>query len=434
MFTADAAPIGRPYWWDQIAWPELAEDLPREVDLLIIGAGYTGLSAAITAHDKGARVAVIDAGVPGQGASTRNGGMVGAHPRFGWDKMVKRVGAELAGAIFAERVDALKWMQAFVAREAFDCDYEVTGRLQLAYTPAQFEAQKALARQVAENSAADCQIVDKADLASEIATPLYHGGLLFPEHGGLHPVKYHQAMLAAVLRRAVPVLGDCAAEALSRSGATHLVRTPKGDIKADKLLVATNGYTQGPLGWFARRVFPLPSYQIATEPLPAEQIRELAPGRRMMVETRAKHSYYRISPDGSRIIFGGRAALIDIDLRTAAARLHDTMCGIWPSLKPVRITHVWSGYTGFSFPQMPVAGEENGIHYSIGYSGSGTVMAPYLGAKSALTALGDPAGETAYRQTRLEPRWFYRGGTPHFMKPMELWQRHWVDRKDEAGR
>ncbi len=426
----DAFIPGRPYWWEGVAWPELDAVLPDQVDLLVIGAGYTGLSAAIAAHDAGAKVAVVEAGEPGQGASSRNGGMVGAHPRLGWDVLARRFGAPVADAIFAEAAPALDWLKDLIRREKIACDFEQTGRVQLAHTPGHFETQKALVARINEKSRVPCRLLQKDDLGSEIATDLYCGGLLFSDHGALHPARFHLGLLNAVLGRGIPVVSQCRAEGTEPSGSGFEVATAKGRIIADKVILATNGYTTKPYAWFAARVFPVPSYLLATEPLAPDVIARLAPGRRMMVETRARHSYYRLSPDGTRILFGGRASLVNIDLRTAGARLVETLCQIWPDLEGVKLSHVWTGNTGYSFGHMPSVGVHDGLHFAMGYSGSGTVMAPYLGAKAALSALGAAGSETAYSRIQLAGRWFHRGGTPTFLTPADIWYRAWVDRRE----
>ncbi len=431
LFAQDAAPPGRPYWWEDVTWPDLSDEmLPDQVDLLVIGAGYTGLSAALAAHDAGARVAVIDSGQPGQGASTRNGGMLGAHPRLGWDTLAARYGVDAADGIYSEAEVALDWAKGLIQTEDIACDFEETGRIQLAYTASHFEAQKDRAVQVSEKGGVPCHIVPRADLGSEISSPLYKGGMVFASHAGLHPAKYHLGLLAAVRRRGVPVVPGCAASRVDRTKAGQLVATSRGDVKADKVVLATNGYTGAAFSWFARRVFPLPSFLIATEPLSPNLIGELAPGRRMMVETRARHSYFRISPDGTRILFGGRAAMMPIGLDKAAHRLHATMTEIWPSLAGVKLSHVWTGDTGYTFGHVPHVGEHNGLHYAMGFSGGGTVLAPWLGRKAALQALGLPGGETAYSAPRLTSRWFYRGAQPRFLHAADLWYRHVVDRRE----
>ncbi len=425
-WTDEATP-GTPYWWDALNAPAPDDPLPERCDLLVIGAGYTGLSAAIAAHDCGARVAVVDAGIPGRGASSRNGGMFGAHPRLGWDELRRRFGTQTADGVFAEAHDAFGFARALIADEGIDCDLQQTGRIILAWSAAHFDSQKRLAEEVRAKSTLGVQIVERAALSTEIMTEQYFGGLVLPEHCGLDPAKYHAGLLAAVRRRGIPVAGGARVETLTRSISGFTATTPKGSIKADKALLATNGYTGWPFAWQARRVFALPSYLIATEPLPADLIDRLAPGRRMMVETRARHSYFRISPDGSRILFGGRAAMVDVDMNTAARRLHATMCEVWPELKQTLLSHVWSGNTGYSFTHMPHVGCRDGVHYAIGFSGSGTVMAPYLGAKAAWQAMGDSRGTTAYSETALAPNWLHPGGRPHFLQAANLWYRSYVD-------
>ena len=156
----------------------------------------------------------------------------------------------------------------------------------------------------------------------------------------------------------------------------------------------------------------------------------------MMVETRAFHSYFRISPDGTRILFGGRAALVDLGMTEAARILRRKMVGIWPELSGIELSHVWAGYTGFTFGHLPNVGERDGVWHAMGYSGGGTVLAPWLGRKAALSALGETGMKTAFSETGLSSRWYYPGGRPWFMSAADLWYRHWVDRREDriAGR
>ena len=155
------AELGRPYWWEAAEPAATSDGLPERCDILVIGAGYTGLSAAIAAHDCGAKVAVVEARIPGEGASTRNGGMFGAHPRLSWDKLAAKFGQSVADALFAEAPVALKWAKDFVEREEIDCDLEQTGRLLLAWAPSHFEAQKRLAERVRVKSHAQVEVLER---------------------------------------------------------------------------------------------------------------------------------------------------------------------------------------------------------------------------------------------------------------------------------
>ena len=432
MFNGESD-LGRPYWWEAAEPSATSDSLPDHCDVLVIGAGYTGLSAAIAAHDKGARVAVVEAGVPGEGASSRNGGMFGAHPRLSWDKLAARFGTATADALFAEAAPALAWARRFMQSEQIACDAQTTGRIQLAWTRSHHAAQRRLAETIRAKSEVEVQVLARDRLGPEIATDRYAGGLVFPDHGGLHPAKYHQGMLRAVQRRGVPVVSHARVTALNRTGARFEAVTTKGRSFADKVVLATNGYTTRPFGWHLRRVFALPSYMIATESLPPERLRALAPAGRMMVETRARHSYFRVSPDGTRVLFGGRASMRDVPLPVAAARLRQTMAEIWPSLAGVRLSHAWTGNTGYSFAHMPHVGARDGLCFAMGFSGSGTVMAPYLGAKAGLLAVGDPQADTAYARTHLPRHALHLFDRPHFLRAADLWYRHGVDRAENRA-
>ncbi len=426
------AEFGTPYWWeDGQPLPDLPSVPPTSTEMLVVGAGYTGLSAAITTNRAGVKVTVIDGGIPGQGASSRNGGMCGAHTRISVDAMTASFGADAAKALIQEAPAAYAFTRDFIKAENIACDFQQTGRIVLSSTAAAQAEMIRLARQMKEISAYDLAVIPKPDLASHIRSEVYAGGVYYADHGALQPRKFHDGLMAIALAEGVNVVQNCHLIGLSGREGAHEVTTSTGPIKAEKLILATNGYTRRPLSWLARRVFPLPSFIIATEPLPDAVVSSLAPGRRMMVETRARHSYYRVSPDGSRIIFGGRAGMVPYGPHYAAKRLRATMIGIWPDLRDVKITHSWRGYTGFTFEQMPHVGSHMGAHFAVGYSGSGVALAPYLGMKVAYRALGDKRGDTAYAQTFPTTRPYHFGDYPWFLTAGELWYRQVVDRWED---
>ena len=434
-WTGEAAP-GTPFWWAEGAPISFGPDAPPpKVDILVIGAGYTGLAAAIAASDAGASVAVIDAGQPGQAASTRNGGMFGAHPRLSWDVLAKSVGEAAADGIFGEATSARESIEALMAREGIDCDRQTTGRIQLAWTRDHFEEQKRTAARVRDKSDVQVSVVERDELPQEIGTEKYFGAILFPEHGGIQPKKFHDGLVASAARRGVPVIAMCPATGWMRTRSGFIVETPRGDVRAEKIVLATNGYTPRQFMWHRRRVFPVPSFLIATEELPEDLIASIAPGRRMMVETRARHSYFRLSPDGKRILWGGRAAIRPLALSKAANRLYATMTEVWPVLNGVRLSHVWTGFTGYSFSHTPQVGEDRGLHFAMGYSGSGTVMAPYLGMKAGLRAAGATGGETGYSKMTLPTSLLNPTGTPWFLYAADAWYQNVVDvRENWAAR
>ena len=419
--------FGQPYWWDGQPAPPKLSTLPERAELLIIGAGYTGLSAAIAAASSGADVCVVDAEHPGFGASSRNGGMAGAHPRLSLSVMTERFGASTARQVFNEAGMAFDYFEGLIKSFKIDCDYKQSGRVQLAWTKADFEAQKRMAEEMNRDTDYAVTVLEQEDLPQHLKTDHYFGGLYYPNHGSLHPKKFVDGLLRVALKLGVKVVGNMPITRLQRTTRGFIAEGPHDSLRADKVLVATNGYTfgVGVMNFIKRRVFPLPSYLIATEKLPKALIQELAPGGRMMVETRARHSYWRISPDGNRVIWGGRASIQQIDPARAAKQLQKTMTEIWPQLAGAAITHAWKGNTGYTFSEAPHVGEENGIVFAAGYCGGGVVLAPYLGMKAAYRLLGDARGETAYNHTTLATRPYHLGTRPWFLTPANYWY-HWL--------
>ncbi len=434
LFAADAAVPGTPYWWEESSVePEFSSNLPDKAELLIVGAGYTGLSAAIAACDAGAKVVVVDASLPGIGASTRNGGMFGAHPRLSYTELSKKFSKQTAQGIFNEAQDAFEFTSNLIHSERINCHFEQCGRIQLAWTKAHLAAQRKQVQQLKLVSNMNLELVEQHELAKEINSPCYFGGIRFPDHASLQPRLFHDGLLEAALARGIPIIANCPIEQITQHHNRYIATSRTGDrLQAERVVMATNGYTQGKFKWFARRVFPLPSYLIATEPLSNNLLSSLAPGKRMMVETRARHSYFRLSPDGTRIIYGGRASMTPISTERAAMRLRQSLTEVWPELKNVKLTHCWSGFTGYSFNHMPHVGSHNGLHFSMGYSGSGVAIAPYLGAKAAYMALEDERGTTAYQQSNFRTRWFHRTQRPHFLIAANSWYQYIVDRLDNA--
>jgi glycine/D-amino acid oxidase-like deaminating enzyme len=424
--------FGVPYWWqDGAELPDLPQSPPRKTEIAIIGAGYTGLSAALTARRAGADVTVIDAMVPGQGASSRNGGMFGAHTRISLAAMTRSFGRAAAVAILNEAPEAYAFTRGLIQNEGLNCDFQQTGRIVLASSGKAQAEQVAMATALKKLTGYELGVVPRERLAAHINSDAYAGGIFYADHGGLQPRKFHDELMRIALREGVKIVQNCRVTGLEGARGAFVLQTTGGNLRAENVIHATNGYTRKPFNWLARRVFPLPSFIIATEELPPELLARLAPGRRMMVETRAKHSYYRISPDGKRIIFGGRAGMLPYGPETAAKRLKATMVGIWPDLADVKISHSWRGYTGFTFEQMPHVGQHQGQFFALGYSGSGVAMAPYLGMKAAYQALADKRGETAYSLTTPTTRIYHSGGYPLFLAAGEVWYRQVVDRLEK---
>jgi glycine/D-amino acid oxidase-like deaminating enzyme len=402
--------IHDPYWWD--AAPREGEvdvALPVRCDVAVVGAGYAGLCAALTLARAGRSVVVLDAGAPGYGASSRSGGMIGHGHRLSYTKLIERYGAPMAKALVAEGMASLQFLKDLVAGENIDAGLQLSGRVRGAWTQADFEAIARDASALQRDLRLPVDVLSKADIRNEVATDLYQGGLLFRSHGGVHPALLQQGLLARAREAGAMVAGYTAVSAVARQSKGFTVGTARGRLQADEVVVTTNGYTGGATADLARRLVAIPSFLIATEDLGDARVKALIPNARMMVETRDKHLYYRPSPDGKRIVIGGRAALHPIALDRAAEWLMKELRGIFPSLGDARVSHVWTGNVAMTRSDLPGIGQRDGLWYALGCNGSGVALMPYLGHKLASKVLGRDNGRTAFDEVPFSAVPFYNG-------------------------
>jgi glycine/D-amino acid oxidase-like deaminating enzyme len=412
-----------PYWWDA-APREAPSDaaLPPRCDVAIVGAGYAGLSAALTLARAGRSVVVLDADAPGSGASSRSGGMIGHGHRISYTKLIEKYGAAKAKALVAEGMASLQFLKDLVAGERIDAALQPCGRVRGAWTQADYDAIARDAEALRRDLGMPVEVLGKADIRNEVATDLYQGGLLFLAHGGVHPALLHQGLLARAREAGATVAGCTSVQGVAGTTGGIAVETARGRVEAADVVVATNGYTGRSTPGLARRLVAIPSFLIATEELGESRVRELIPNARMMVETRDKHLYYRPSPDRTRIVIGGRAALHPIALDRAADWLMQELCGIFPSLAGTRASHAWTGNVAMTRSDLPAVGKREGLWYALGCNGSGVALMPYLGHKVALKVLGRDEGRTAFDDLPFAAVPFY-DGTAWFRPLMTWWYR-----------
>jgi glycine/D-amino acid oxidase-like deaminating enzyme len=412
-----------PYWWDDAPRPPKSDiALPREVDVLVIGAGYTGLMAARETAKGGRSTLVIDAESAGWGCSSRNGGQVSTSIKPSFTALSGKHNEQVAFGIRREGLQALDYIDELIRTENLDCDWRRVGRYHAAHNPKQYEALAAFAKNQPKGLEVPMEMVPRAEQHREIPSDLYYGGAIYPLTGALHPGKYHLELLRLAKAAGVQIVDHCPATAIERDGPRFRVRTAKGEISARNVVIATNGYS-GPLSpWHRRRVIPIGSYIIATEPKPAEEMRRLIPNDRMVSDTRRVVFYYRLSPDHRSILFGGRVAYMESDPLVSAPKLHKCLAAIFPGLTRTRISHSWMGFVAYTFDTLPHLGLRDGIHYAMGYCGSGVSLATYFGMRVGQQVLGKAEGRTALDNVAFQTRPLYTGN-PWFLAPSVWWYR-----------
>lgn len=417
-----------PYWHDQIgAPPPLTADLPAKVDVLIVGSGYTGLSAALVTARAGRSTLVVDAEDPGFGCSTRNGGQISTSVKPSLEKLTEKFGAGRAQGIRAEGANALKWIGDFVVAEGLDCDFRRVGRFHAAHTPQHYETLVRDAEKMRRQEGIESFAVPRSEQRTQLGTDTYFGGVVFSAHCSLHPGKFHRELLRLALDAGALVVGHCRVTHIARQGSGFHIETAKGSVEARDVIVATNGYTTALTPWLQRRVIPIGSYIIATEELPESTIDTLFPGDRIASDTCKVVYYYRASPDRRRVLFGGRVSASETTALAGATRLRQDMCRIFPELEGVALSHAWSGTVAYSFDELAHTGVRDGVHYAMGYCGSGVSMAPYLGMRAGQKVLGLAEGVTAFDGLPFPTRPLYRG-KPWFLPAAVSWYR-WNDQR-----
>ncbi|HEC09382.1 MAG TPA: FAD-binding oxidoreductase [Acidimicrobiales bacterium] len=401
-----------PLWWEDAGRPSSPprQELPGEADVVVIGAGLTGLTAARTLARAGRSVVVLDRGAPGIGGSGCNGGMIGGGHLLSLDEMIGRYGTEGGISLIREaQMNSTDFARGLIAEEEIDCDLQPTGRFRGLWNRREYEETARHLERLEQHMAVEAEMVPPERQREDVATDLYAGGIIYHRHGALNPAKFVAGMVEVARRHGALVQGDTPVTAVQPAGSALSVETDRGTVRAGEVLAATNGYTPRALRFAYRRIVPVPSFIAATEELGEDRLRELIPRGRMITESRDRHCYYRPSPDGKRLVLGGRAAMAPVPERFATFELKRLIRQIFPQIGDFEITHSWTGRAGFSHDFVPHVGRHDGIWHAMGYSGNGNTMAPYLGHKAALQILGDPEGDTAFARTEFPTRWYDRG-------------------------
>ncbi|MBN8956650.1 MAG: FAD-binding oxidoreductase [Rhizobiales bacterium] len=410
-----------PYWWEAAEpTPVQAPDLPTNIDVAVVGGGYTGLSCALELARQGVKVAVVEAERIGFQASSRNGGMVTGGLKLAQGAMSSQLGQDRAAAILKEAIGTLDFIEMLIEREGIACHFRRTGRFTCAYSRRDYDALAARTDQIAELTGGAAYMLPPSRQREEIGSDHYRGGMVVKASGALHPSLYLRGLATAAARAGATLIDGTRATGFERQANGWRIKTERGDITARDVMVGTNGYTGPATPWLRRRVVPVASFIIATEELPADLTKRLVPNGRMLADTRRVLSYFRLSPDGKRVLWGGRVGTSAMEARKSALRLRAMMCRVWPELADARLTHSWNGNVAFTFDYLPHLGVHNGMHYAMGCQGNGVAMQTWLGYQAALMIAGGKNAPSAFSGLPFPTKPLYNGA-PWFLPAVLAW-------------
>jgi len=385
------------YWLTTAEMPkaDASRAIPQSVDVAVIGAGFTGLSAARTLAKKGASVAVLEAETIGWGASSRNGGMVLSGMKLGVNKLISMYGRERTQRMYAASLASIDCVEQIVREENIACDFSRCGHLEVACKQAHFDDYARQVEVIRREFNHELKIVPRGELRSEIGSDSYYGGMVDESSVGVNPARYVAGLGAAAIRAGACVFEQTRVQKIERASQTAVagwkVTTPRGALWAKNVFVGTSGYTGAATPALQKKIIPIGSYIIATEVLPDALARQLSPRNRMIYDSKNYIYYYRLTPD-NRMLFGGRAAFFPEtgdSIRKSAEILERGMIEVYPQLRDTKVEFVWGGTLDFAFDIMPHAGQIDGIHYALGYAGHGVAMATYQGHLMALEMAGE---------------------------------------------
>ena len=384
------------YWLTTVEMPSIdrSTGLPPTADVAVIGAGFTGLSAARTLASRGARVVVVESETLGWGASSRNGGMVLTGMKLGVNHLISMYGRQKTQQMYAASLRSIDCVEQIVREEQIDCKFSRCGHLEVACKQKHFDGYARQAEVIQREFNHQIRIVPREQLRSEIGSDIYYGGMVDEVSAGLNPAQYVAGLGAAAIRAGACVFEKTPVEQVARAprqGAQGWVlNTSRGTVWAKEVFVATSGYTGSATPSLQKKLIPIGSYIIATEILPEALAHELSPRNRMIYDSKNYLYYYRLTPD-NRMLFGGRAAFFPEStdsIRKSAEILRLGMIDVYPQLKEASVEFVWGGTLDFAFDIMPHAGQMNGLYYAVGYAGHGVAMATYQGQLVAEKILG----------------------------------------------
>jgi glycine/D-amino acid oxidase-like deaminating enzyme len=284
-------------------------------------------------------------------------------------------------ALWDDTVAAFEGVEALVNDLNLDCDWRRSGHIELADHPRHVAHLRSVADAYA-SIGEEARFVTAADLGAEVGSTRFAGGLLIDRSGSVQPAKLVEGLARAALSAGAELQARTDVRRVERRGGGFVVETSGGTIRAGDVIVATNGTTgRRPVPWLGRRILGIGSFMIATEPIDAERARSVSPAGRMFFDTKNFLNYWRLAPDGTRLLFGGRTSFAPTTVEQARDRLYEAMVRTHPQLSGVRVAHAWGGLVGLTFDRLPHVGRhpDSGVVYAMGYCGTGVALSIHFG-------------------------------------------------------
>lgn len=395
--------------WEATApgWNHHRLDGDADAELAIVGAGITGLAAALRAAESGKSVIVLDAAYPGWGASGRNGGQVIPGLKADPDEIVDRFGAERGERLVVFAGQATDAVFRNIERHDIACMANRGGWIQPAYNAATMRSLSARCAQWQARGAA-VEILDRSAVGDAIGSSRYVGGFFDRRAGSLHPLRYTRGLGQAARAMGVKIFSDASVNAIGWRGDRFSLQTRTGSVKADRVLLCTNGYTDPSLGPIGRSFAPVASIQIATDPLPASLRDTIMRNNVCASDTNRLLIYYRLDTDG-RFLIGGRGATFRFGLNRLFGRLRDRAVKVFPDLASAAWPYRWGGLVAITTDHTPHVHEPvPGLVMALGYNGRGVALATRMGAAIADYAMDGDAGALPIPLTPIKRFPFHR--------------------------
>jgi len=408
-----------PFWVEEHPRPEnITSDLPGDADVMIVGSGLTGLTAALRLARGGKSVVVVDSGEIASGASSINGGMVSPDIKAGIKFIFDQHGPELGREMWQATVRSVDIVSDLAATESIDAKIMRGGMAALGMGPdaqARFEQSVSWYR---EHVGVDWEVLGPARVGEVIGSGPFTTAIFEPEGFGIQPARFVFGIATRAAAAGARLVPHCEAASFHREGPGFRVVTSKGSVKAGEIVLASNGYTTDrPSAELARRIVPVGSYIVVTEPI-GDRASEIFPGGAMTYTKKRLLNYMRRTPDG-RIMIGGRRNLhTGLDLEESATALRSQLIGYFPQLGDVPLTHVWGGKLAVPFDLVPHMGQVDGAWYALGYAGHGVGLSTLMGHDLAGMLL-DEAPPSVFTKVPHPTRFYYRGN-PWFLTPASI--------------